>query len=67
MAGTDAVDLAVLARAGPVLRERALVGALPLHESEPGAFAEAQIMAMAARRETAALRDLDLALLAAGR
>ena len=67
LTGTDAVDVAVLDRAGPVLRERALVGAVPLYEAEPGAYAEAQIAAMAARRETDWLRALDLSLLASGR
>lgn len=64
LSGVDAVDLAHLNRAGPVLRERALVGVVPLFESEPGAFADAQTAAIGERIETDPLRRLDLDLLA---
>ena len=46
------VDLMDLRRAGPVAKERALVGSLPLYESEAGAFASAQMAAMTERMET---------------
>lgn len=63
LSGVDAVDLAHLNRAGPVLRERALVGVVPLFESEPGAYAAAQTAAIGERIETDPLRRLDLELL----
>jgi predicted nucleotidyltransferase len=64
LAGTDAVDLAHLNRGGPVLRERALVGSVALYESEPGALADAQVVAIAERIETDPGRRLNLELLA---
>lgn len=64
LAGTDAVDLAHLNRGGPVIRERALVGSVVLHESRRGAVAEAQVIAIAERVETDPMRRLDLELLA---
>jgi predicted nucleotidyltransferase len=57
-------DVAHLNRAGPVLRERALVGAVGLFESEPGALADAMVAAVAERIDTDANRRLDLELLA---
>lgn len=45
LAGIDTVDLMVLNRAGPVARERALVGCLLLYEGRAGVFANAQIAA----------------------
>jgi predicted nucleotidyltransferase len=60
LTGSDDVDVMVLDRADPVARERALVGCLPLYESEPGAYATAQIAAMGERLDTAWLRTLDL-------
>lgn len=57
---TDRIDVMDLGRAGPVARERALVATVPLYESEPGAFALAQMAAMLERMETAWLRRLDL-------
>jgi predicted nucleotidyltransferase len=63
LTGVEAIDLLDLGRAGPVVRERALVGTLPLYESEPGAFANAQMAAMAERMDTDWLRRLDLELL----
>jgi predicted nucleotidyltransferase len=64
LSGTDAVDLAHLDRAGPVLRERALVGSVALYESVPGALADAQVVAIAERIGTDPLRRLNLELLA---
>ncbi len=64
LTGTDLVDLAHLNRGGPVLRERALVGSVALYESEPGAFADAQAVAIAERIETDPMRRLNLRLLA---
>lgn len=64
-AGTD-IDLVVLNCAGPVLRERALVGALALYESEPGAWIAAATQAVLERMDTAWLRQVQLAVLAAG-
>jgi predicted nucleotidyltransferase len=64
LAGTDAVDLAHLNRGGPVICERALVGSVALYESEPGALAEAQVVAIAERIETDPMRRLNLRLLA---
>lgn len=63
LTGTQAVDVARLDRAGPVLRERALVGCVPLYESEPGRYAAAQLAAIAERVETDAARRTDLQLL----
>ena len=64
LSGTDAVDLAHLNRGGPVIRERALVGSVALYESEAGALAEAQVVAIAERIETDPMRRLNLQLLA---
>jgi predicted nucleotidyltransferase len=62
---TDAnVDVVHLNDAGPVLRERALVGSVVLDESEPGAWASASTAAMLERMDTEWLRRLDLDLLA---
>jgi len=60
LSGTEAIDLMDLRRAGPVARERALVGTLPLFESDPGTFANTQMAAMLERMETDWLRRLDL-------
>lgn len=63
MTRVEAVDLAHLNRAGPVLRERALVGSVALFESAPGRFADAQTAAIGERIETDPMRRLDLDLL----
>jgi len=55
----DRVDVAVLNGAGPTLRARALTGR-GLYEDERGAFAVAQMAALAEWRDTAWLRRLDL-------
>lgn len=60
LTGSDDVDLLVLDRAGPVARERALVGCLALYESEPGAYATLQMAAMGERMDTDWLRAQDL-------
>lgn len=62
--GVASVDLAHLNHAGPVLRERALVGSVALFESAEGRFADAQTAAIGERIETDAMRRLDLELLA---
>jgi predicted nucleotidyltransferase len=64
VAGTSKLDLMDLSSAGPVARERALVGGLPLYEQEPGTFARMQIAAMLERMDTDWLRRLDLELMA---
>lgn len=64
LTGVQAVDLAHLNRAGPVLRERALVGSVALFESARGRYADAQTAAIGERIETDAMRRLDLDLLA---
>lgn len=58
------VDVVHLNRGGPVIRERALVGSIVLHESRPGLLATAQIAAVLERMDTEWLRRLDLELLA---
>lgn len=58
------VDLVRLDGAGPVLRERALVGAVGLFEHEPGDLDRALAAAVAERMDTDWMRRLDLALLA---
>ncbi len=58
--GSDQLDLMVLDSAGPVARERALVGCLVLSESSQGDYAPAQIAATMERLDTAWLRALDL-------
>lgn len=63
LTGVDDVDLAHLDRASPVLRERALVGCVPLYESGPGRYAAAQTAAIGERIETDAGRRADLDLL----
>jgi predicted nucleotidyltransferase len=60
LTGSDEVDLLVLNGADPVARERALVGCLALYESQPTAYALAQVSAMGERMDTDWLRALDL-------
>jgi predicted nucleotidyltransferase len=64
LGGTESIDLIDLRRAGPVARERALVGAVLLYEREPGAFTHAQMGAMTERMETDRIRRADLELMA---
>jgi predicted nucleotidyltransferase len=63
LTGVDAVDLAHLDQAGPVLRERALVGCVPLFQDAAGRYAAAQLAAIAERVETDPGRRVDLELL----
>jgi hypothetical protein len=58
------IDVVHLNPAGPVLRERALVGSVVLDESEPGAWASASTAAMQDRMDTDWLRRMNLDLLA---
>ncbi|MPZ87905.1 MAG: hypothetical protein GEU81_07485 [Nitriliruptorales bacterium] len=62
----DRIDLLDLGRASanPVARTSALVGGVPLYESESGTYARAQIHAIMQRMDTAWLRRLELELLA---
>ncbi|HMQ24509.1 MAG TPA: DUF86 domain-containing protein [Acidimicrobiales bacterium] len=55
--GFDAIDLAVIDRADPLLRANALVGK-PLFESESGLYAVTQMAALAEERDTRWLRAL---------
>jgi len=63
LTAVSSVDLAHLNRAGPLLRERALVGCVALYESGPGRYAAAQTAAIGERIETDAARRADLELL----
>ncbi|WP_314174931.1 hypothetical protein [Streptomyces winkii] len=67
LADTTAIDLMDLGRAGPVARERALVGGLTLAELTPGTFARERMHAITERMDTDWLRRLDLELMARGR
>lgn len=57
-------DVLDLRRAGPVARERALVGTLPLYQARDGLFANTQIAAIMERLDTDQMRRVELALLA---
>lgn len=59
LTGYDAVDVAVIDGANPVLRAEAMVG-VPLYERRRGDYATTQMAALAERRDTAFLRRLDL-------
>lgn len=58
------LDLVVLNHGSPLLRERALVGAVALFESDPGAWSRASTAAALERMDTAWMRRLSLELLA---
>lgn len=60
LTGSDDLDLLVLDRAGPVARERALVGSVALYEDRSGAFARAQMAAVTERMDSDWLRALEL-------
>jgi predicted nucleotidyltransferase len=64
LVGLEQVDVAHLNAAGPLLRERALVGSIILHENEPGTWARASTAAVMERLDTEWLRRLSLELLA---
>lgn len=59
----DRIDLVVLDGASPVLRAEAMCG-LGLYQAEVGLWARTQMSALAERRDTQALRDLDLGAMA---
>jgi predicted nucleotidyltransferase len=59
----DTIDLVVIDGASPVLRAEAMCG-LGLYENEAGLWARTQMSALAERRDTQPLRDLDLRALA---
>ncbi|OEU86736.1 hypothetical protein DB35_24110 [Streptomyces abyssalis] len=67
LAQSTVIDLMDLGRAGPVARERALVGGITLVELTPGALAREQMHAITERMDTAWLRRLNLELMARGR
>lgn len=62
--GLEQVDVAHLNAAGPLLRERALVGSIILYENESGTWARASTAAVMQRLDTEWLRRLSLELLA---
>ncbi|MGH3934901.1 MAG: nucleotidyltransferase family protein [Pseudonocardiaceae bacterium] len=64
LVGLEQVDVAHLNAAGPLLRERALVGSSILYESEPGIWARESTAAVMQRMDTEWLRRLSLELLA---
>lgn len=66
LTGAD-VDLVHLNSGGPLVRERALVGAVALYESEPGAWSSAATAAALQRMDTDWMRRLGLELLAGRR
>ena len=55
------VDLMVLNNAGPVARERALVGSVRLFDAAPGILTREQLAAILERMDTQWLRDLAIA------
>jgi predicted nucleotidyltransferase len=63
LTGCDLIDLAVLDGAHPLLRAAGFVG-VGLYEHEAGAWATAQMAALAEYRDTAHLRRLDIEALA---
>lgn len=64
LVGLKQVDVAHLNAAGPLLRERALIGSVILYEGEPGTWARASTAAAMERMDTDWLRQLSLDLLA---
>ena len=54
------IDVAVVDKAGPLFRDRALARAVPVWESEAGAWLEAAVDAEVTRMDTDWLRRLDL-------
>lgn len=59
----EAIDLLVLNDAGPLARERAMVGGRLLYQAKPGTFATEQIAAIMERLDTDYLRRLELELM----
>jgi hypothetical protein len=64
LTGYDGFDVVDLGRAGPVIRERAMVGADILYEREPGTWARESTAAMLERMDTDWLRRLSLEAMA---
>jgi hypothetical protein len=62
----DDIDVMELDRAGPVAREQALVGTVPLYEKQAGILIAMRDAAMLRRMDTGWFRELDLRLMAAG-
>lgn len=60
LAGTELVDLMVLDDATPVARFNALVGALPLHQTEEGLWARTQMAAAGEVFDTEWMRRAEL-------
>ena len=60
----DEIDVMDLRRAGPVPREQALVGTLPLYEDEPGLLISLRDPAITQRMDTQWMRELSLQLMA---
>jgi len=63
LTGYEGYDVLDLGRAGPLPRERAMVGARVLYEHRPGMFANEQIAAIMERLETDEMRRVELALM----
>jgi hypothetical protein len=64
LTGYEGIDLVVLNGAGPVIRERALVGAEVLYEARRSVHTQAAIAATMERMDTQWLRRLSLEELA---
>lgn len=64
LVGTEKIDVVNLDAAGPLLRERALVGAIVLHEEDSGIWARTSTAAVMERMDTDWMRRLGLDLLA---
>ncbi len=63
LTGYEGFDVLDLGRAGPLARERALVGAHVLYEATAGRFASEQIAAIMERLDTDGMRRAELALM----
>lgn len=63
LTGYEEFDVLDLGRAGPLARERALVGAHVLYEARAGRFASEQIAAIMERLDTDGMRRAELALM----
>ncbi|MGI8522844.1 MAG: nucleotidyltransferase family protein [Nocardioides sp.] len=63
LTGYEGFDLLDLGRAGPVARERALIGVRVLHEARPGLFAREQLSAIMERLDTDEMRRVELELM----
>jgi len=63
LTGSESIDLLVLDRAAPLVRERALTTGEPLFQRKPGLFAMAQMAAIMERLDTDHFRAMDLGLM----